>query len=416
MSEGIIKISSKDARNWLESETYSIFSPVHANAQKLLDEMRKTLEEVANVCRMMLENSRKEIEKRNMKTYGRARALNKLARLFLERIRQIKIPDEVSYDSFHEFAQEIQKAFVVTEIDVRNWFPRISPFFIMDRRKLLTVFEKAKESLKELYTFLTKEYVKTKTLEETFQRTDKLSALEEHLEDLEAQRKKAEIEKASIGKEITETQEKIAVLKNRERISQLDQTNLEIKELSSMVKHSLRHLRKPFIKLQSLATHGSGSGLTPEELEKLNRYVDKPFEAFATDEMGYPLLKHILQKLNRAMSEGKLKLKLDRKRKAERDIENIANKNSLNPLHQKCKTLVIQRKQLLASAEVAEIKDEVLRLQEKLRELERMKELIESKENAIERTRKETLENVRNHKNEIEKNVFDFTGRRIQIE
>lgn len=83
----------------------------------------------------LLEKSRKEIEKRNIKTYGRARALNKLARLFLKRTRQIEVPDRVSYDSFHGFVQETRNVFVVTEVDIRNWFPRISPFFIMDRRK-----------------------------------------------------------------------------------------------------------------------------------------------------------------------------------------------------------------------------------------------------------------------------------------
>ena len=172
MSE-ILKISSANVKSWLESETGSIFIPVHSKAQKLLDDMRKTLENLTDASKMLLENSGKEIEKRNMKTYGRARALNKLARLFLDRMRQIKVPDQVSYDSFRAFVQETQKAFLVTEVDVRNWFPRVSPFFILDRRKFLTVFEKAKELLKDLNNFLTKEYVKTKTLEETFQLIDK---------------------------------------------------------------------------------------------------------------------------------------------------------------------------------------------------------------------------------------------------
>ena len=79
-----------------------------------------------------------------MRVYNRARALNKLARLFLDRIRKVNVPDQVSYDNLSKFAQETQKAFLVTDIDIKNWFPRISPFFIMDRRKFLAVHEKAK--------------------------------------------------------------------------------------------------------------------------------------------------------------------------------------------------------------------------------------------------------------------------------
>ena len=74
-----------------------------------------------------------------MKVYNRARALNKLATIFMERIKKLKVPDQISFDSLSLFANETQKTIAVIEIDVRNWFPRISPFFIMDRRKFLTV-------------------------------------------------------------------------------------------------------------------------------------------------------------------------------------------------------------------------------------------------------------------------------------
>ena len=415
MSEAV-KISSSDVKNWLESETYPIFSPVHVKAEKLLDEMRKALEEITNVCRILLESSRKEIEKKNRKTYGRAKALNKLARLFLERIRRIDIPDEVSYNSLHEFAQETGKAFAVTEVDIRKWFPRISPFFIRDRRKFLTVFEKAKDALEGIHRFLTKEYVKTKTLEETFQLIDKLLVLEEQLADLEARKKKAEAEKASFDKGIAEARQEIASLRNREGISQLNQTTREAKELSVKVKHSLRHLRKPFIKLRSLATRGGGSGLTPEELETLNKYAETSFEALAMEEMGYPLLRRILRKLNRAMSEGKLRLKADRKRKAERDINDILNKNSMNALHQRCKNALMRKRKLSASAELRETQEALMELQEELKGLERRKELVESRENAIGRTIKEARGNIRNHRKEIEKNTLDFTGKSVKIE
>jgi len=409
-----LKISSKEAKEWLQKETGSIFIPVHEKAQKLLDEMKRVLENVTDVCKMLLENSRKEIEKRNMKTYGRARALNKLARLFVKRIGQIEVPDKVSYDSFHDFVQETRKAFVVTEVDVRNWFPRISPFFIMDRRKFLGTFEKAKESLKELQSFLTKEYVKTKTLEKTFQLIDNLLALEGQLADLEAHRKKNETEKASIERKIAETQQKITDLKSRESLNQLNQISMEIEKLRKEVKHDLRHLRKPFIKFQSRVFRKGG--LTPEELEKLNHYIEDPFNAFAAEKAGYPILKQILQKLTGSISEEKLKLKRDRKRKAEQAIDRIFNKNTLDALHQKCRKAATREKQLSTSAETAKTKEALLKLHEELKKLKRKNKRAKSEENATERKLKETLEKIHNQKNRIEKNVFDFMDKRILIE
>jgi len=408
-----LKFSSKEIKGWLERETGSIFIPVHEKAQKLIDEMKKVLDNVTDVCKVLLENSRKEIEKRSRKTYGKARALNKLARLFLKRIQQIEVPDKVSYDSFHDFIQETQKAFTVTEVDIRNWFPRISPFFIMDRRKFLGVFEKAKESLKELQSFLTKEYVKTKTLEETFQIIDNLLVLQGQLADLEVHRNKNETEKASIEKEIAETQQKIANLKNRESLTQLNQISIEIEKLRKEVKHNLRHLRKPFIKFQSQVFRKGG--LTPEQLKKLNHYIEDPFDAFAAEETGYPILTQILKKLAGSMSEEKLKLKRDRKRKAQQDINKIFNKNSLDGLHQKCRETIIRKKQISTSTETAKIKENISKLQEELKKLKKRKKRIELEENTTERKSQETLDRIQSRKNEIEENVFDFMDKRILI-
>ncbi len=203
MSEAL-KFSTTSLKVWLERETKSIFVPVHTKAQRLFDDMRKALDNLQDVSKMLLENSGKEIEKRNMKTYGRARALNKLAKLFVDRLRQLKIPNKVTYESLEGFVKDVQKAFMVTEIDVRNYFPRISPFFILDRRKFLAVFEKAKEMLRELEGFVSKEYIKTKTLEDTFQLIDKLAALEKQLGELGDQKAKAEANRKLVENQIDE--------------------------------------------------------------------------------------------------------------------------------------------------------------------------------------------------------------------
>jgi hypothetical protein len=411
-----VKLSSKDVRSWLERETGSIFIPVHTKAQKLLNEMKDVVDDLAEVCRMLFENSAKEIEKRNVKTYKRARALNRLARLFLDRTRQIKVPDEVSYDKFNDFVQETQRAFAVTDVDVRNWFPRISPFFIIDRRRFQLAFERAKAALKELGSFVTKEYVKTKTLEETFQLINKLSAFENHLTHLKEQETKVRSEKALVERQITEIQQKMADMKSKGSMSQLNQTGKEIDVLSTEVKHSLQHLQKPFVKIQSLALHGEGSGLTPDEIKKLNQYLENPFEAFSTEQEDYPLLRQILQKLNRSMSDGKLKLKPEKVRKAQQLIDNILSKNSLADLHKKCVDATMRKAQLSSSAEVTEMQQNLSKLQGQLEDLVRKKGIVETEEHSIKVAHDETLDKIRNHKSEIEKDIFSFASKKVRIE
>ncbi len=403
-----LKLSPREVKDWLEKETESIFLPVHARAQKLLEEMEKALKDVEGACKVLLEASRREIERRNMKVYKRARGLNKLARLFLERIQQINIPENVTYDSLHNFLQETQKAFTVTDIDIKNWFPRISPFFILDRRKFSTSFEKAKEKLRVLQDFLTKKYIKIKTLEETFHLIDNLLTLERKQIALEAKKRKIDAEKTSIENQIAEKQQNITSLKNKKIFTRLNQIDLEIEKLRFEVKHTLRHLQKPFIKFRSL-TFREG-GLTPKELQKLDQYIQSPFEALVTEENEYPILRQILQKLNVSMTQNKLKLKNDKKRKAERAINNIINNNSLSLLYQKSKNTLTLKQQLLKSPEIVKIQETITRLQEELKELERKRNQIKSEETTTKQILNETLKTIYNYKNKISKNVSELLG------
>ena len=182
MTETIQFSSTGEVKRWLEDKTNSILSPVHAQAKKLRDDMNKAIQNIGDVSKMLLDNSTREIEKRNMKVYNRARALNKLAHLFLDRLKKLNPPEEITYDTLSKYAQEIQKVFIVTDIDIKNWFPRISPFFIMDRRKFLTIYERAKLAYQDLNDFVTKEYVKTKTLEEAFQLLNELQNVQKQID------------------------------------------------------------------------------------------------------------------------------------------------------------------------------------------------------------------------------------------
>jgi hypothetical protein len=173
--------SSSEVKRWLETQTSSILTPVHAQAKKLRDEMNTSVQAVIEVSKMLFDTSSKEIEKRNMKVYNRARALNKLARLFIDRLKKLNPPEHVSYDSLSRYGQETQKVILVTDIDIKNWFPRISPFFIMDRRKFSAIYERAKQSYTALNDYVTKEYVKTKTLEEALQQINELQNVEKQL-------------------------------------------------------------------------------------------------------------------------------------------------------------------------------------------------------------------------------------------
>jgi hypothetical protein len=411
----VTTFSSNDIEGWLKEQTSSILTPVQAQAQKLRDEVRDSIQSFAGVGKMLVDNSSKEIEKRNMRTYNRARAMNKLARLFTERVKKVNAPEQVSYDNLNKFAQEIQKVFIVTDIDIKNWFPRISPFFIMDRRKFLAVHEKAKVSLAALNDFLTKEYVKTKTLEETFQLIDELHSLEAQLSDAEAERKSIESERVPIEEELAELEKKCAKLQDEGPVDQLFMVESEIEKLNKELKQSLRHLQKPFKKIRALSLYRGGAGLTQDERDMLELYLESPFKAFKLEAAGYPVLKQILQKLTRLMNEDKLKLKSDKARKAEQDMTAILERNSLAKIYARCAEVAARERELLNSAKMEEIKRNLSVYQEQTKRLTVRKARVESHEAVKQQAYNDIVNRINNHKKTIEKNVHGALGQKIQI-
>jgi hypothetical protein len=407
--------SSNEIKHWLEKETSSTLTPVQAQAKKLRDEMKLSLESLDDVCKSLLDNSAKEIEKRNMKVYNRARALNKLAHLFIDRLKKLSAPEQVTYDSLNKYTSETQKTLLVTEIDIKNWFPRISPFFIMDRRKFLVIYEKAKQTYTILNDFITKEYVKTKTLEETFQLVGELQGLERKLAELQNEIQGIKNERTPIEQEISGIEQKTGELKTRGPIDQLNLVNAEIEAVSNELKTTLRHLQKPFIKMQALATSGGGGGITPDELRMIGQYLDKPFEALVSEEKDYPTLKQILQKLAIMLKEDKLKLKSDKARKAEQSITEILNKNSLISLQEKSKTLASQKQQLLSSAHMEAIKRNLSVFQEQADLLKAKKTSVEAHEAVKEHEYKDLQEEISNRKRVIEKNIYATLNKKLQI-
>ena len=51
--------------------------------------------------------------------------------------------------------------------------------------------------------------------------------------------------------------------------------------------------------MQALATGGGGGGITPDELNKINQYLDAPFDALVSEKTGYPMLREILRQTHR---------------------------------------------------------------------------------------------------------------------
>jgi hypothetical protein len=116
------------------------------------------------------------------------------------------------------------------------------------------------------------------------------------------------------------------------------------------------------------------------------------------------------------MTDGRLKLKPDKMRKAEQAIDNMLNKNSLTSLQQKCAEAIARETRLSESQEVAATKGDLSKLQELVERLEIRKTSIESEHNSIKQGQNDALGKIQNSKDQIEKNVSSFLGKKVHIE
>jgi hypothetical protein len=413
MSEKV-EIPLEDLRKWLEQETLSIVEPFKAEGRTLLDDVKGKLGDVQETCDKLLENAEKEMTKGDRKTYRRARVMAKLAKNFSEMIGKVTIPDEISSESLHVVCEYLEKILATMGRERWKWFPVISPYFIIDRRRFDITLKRATDSLKELRDFSSDQYAKAETIEKAFLMIEKLRQLLMGLGEAEERMRKTEMTSRALEKKIVENQQKITSIQSKSEVVELVQINEEIEELGKKVKHNLRYLQKPFIKFQTLA-RGSGYPFPPDELEKLGEYLSNPFEAFTTEPEGYPTLKRILQKMEDAIAQGKLKLKSSRLRKAKDQIDSVLNKDSLAPLHQNCKEILSQRQQLLTSGIIAKSGSEMTQLQEGLKDLLKRKELGDSRGAVLENEIRKTLEKIDEQKKELEKAILELTGKSVQI-
>jgi len=411
---GELEIPLKNLREWLERETVPIVEPLKAEATSLLKDFRDRLNDIRENCEKLLEDSESEMLKSNPKTYRRAREAYRLARAVSETIDETTIPEEVTHKNLQTLCDNLKKTISAIGRERAMRFLRISPYFIIDRRRLDVALKKTVESFDELRSFSSDRYKKAKTVEDSFLMIDKLLQLLDELDAAEKHMKKMELNRKALEKMVAENQQKIMLIESKGEISELEQINRKIKELEERVKHDLRHLQKPFLKFQSLV-RSSGYPLPLDEAEKLGEYLRNPFIAFATENEGYPLLKGILQKMEDAMAKGKIKLKSSRLRKAEQEINEILRKDALTNLHRSCKETFSQKQQLLTSEVMVTFQDKLAQFQKDLRELEKEKELMDSRKAVLEGEHQKLMEKIENQKEKLEENVLELTDKNVRI-
>jgi len=411
---GTLEIPLNAVKEWLEKETTSLVEPLRADAKKLLEDTQDKLEDLLETCDKLLDDAEKEIAKGNRKTYRRAKFLHKLAGKFSDLIEEVTIPEEISGKSLNQTSEQIQKTLKTIGKERTKWFRAISPYFIISRRRFDVALKRADDSFRNLTEFLSEEYANAESAEGGSSRIEELRQSLTELHKSEKSKEARKQKKELLEKNIAKNQQKVQAIQSKGEVVELAQLNKRIEELTDTVKHDLRHLQKPFLKFQTLV-NSPGYSLFPEATKKLDEYLTNPFEALATEKEGFPLLRNILQKIDAALDNKKLKLKPSRIRKAKDQISSILNKTALLSLHQNCSEALSKKNELSTSEAISESRDERARLQNRLKDLQTQKRLLEARDARFEKQHKEARMRIDEQKRALEKIVSDLSDKNVQI-
>jgi hypothetical protein len=408
-----IEIQIKELMPWLKRETTNILQPLNEECKKLVGRIKERLDTARETCEKLAEEGRRGIERR--KTVRKAKVTEKLSKYFLKQIAKIVFPEEMSFNKIDTLHKDLEKMFSSITRERNAWFPRISPLFIIARKRVDFAFSRLASSISELSGFLSGNYSKAQLLEELFLETDEMLMLLNELNKYEGRKAGIQEKMQSFQKKIEKNKQTTESIKDSVELGNLAEMNRRIQQLRKQVKYDFRHFRKPFLKFANL-TRGPSYALTSEEAEKLSQYLEDPFIAFATEKHGYQTLKNILKKIKRAMDEGKLKLKSSRLRKGREEISATLNENTLDDLHQNCANALSLNRHLLSSEETQVAQSKIRQLQGRLRELRRRKKAVAVKLEALEKEHDQLLKKVEEQRGMLEKLVYKVLEQRVNLE
>jgi DNA repair exonuclease SbcCD ATPase subunit len=409
-----LEIPLNAVKEWVDKESTSLVEPLRADAKKLLDDTQGKLEDLLESCDKLLDDAEKELAKGSRKTYRRAKFLHKLAGKFADLIEEVTIPEEISGKSLNQTSEQIEKTLKSIGKERTKWFRAISPFFIMSRRRFDVALKRADDSFRNFTDFLSEEYTKAESAESVSSKIEELRESMDELKKLENAKEKRKHRKELVEKKIAQNRQKLQIIQTKDEVVELAQINEKIEELTDTAKHGLRHLQKPLLKFQTLV-NSPGYSLLPEETKKLDEYLTNSFNALATEMEGYPLLRNIIQKIDAALDNKKLKLKPSRMRKAKDQIDSILHKTALLSLQKNCNEALSKKNVLSTSGTISESRDERARLQNRLKELQTRKRLLDARDARFEKEHEEARMRVDEQKRALEKIVSDLSDKNVQI-
>jgi hypothetical protein len=392
-----------------------------ANVNKAIDKAKgdvdSQISSLKEVTVDLIAKSERDSEKRNDRAmYKAAKAVGRMCSELQDLLVVSEPANLHSYEGLKQFSDTTAKlasnAFKVRE----KWIGHVRPYYILDMMSLNASIDKLRRLGEHSWDLFSKDGGLLRRLEEIHARVEKIQELVNSVQKQVAERNRVADEASSLTPQISEAEQQMESVAGNPKIADLRKIDNRLRELRrELLVSGFSRLGRPLRKLEAMAGRGEYA-MAPEVREKLAEYLKRPFTTFIHEDNGYPHLKSVLRDMGRAVERRKLLLKQREERKVLERIDNVAEKNSLDGIHDEARMLLNERRRYLHDAECREL---VTAYKQKRMDLKRLRSQHEDLENRS-KLLSDKAETLRNSLVEFAKGTEQLTeklaGKPVRIE
>jgi len=405
-------VSLTEFQKRIEKLTDKKVKKIRKKAYHLIKIIKKILESLEEEAEDMIKKSKEEL-KEGVETLAKkkagyldaVRSLEKFGETITNIVPNIRMPTEINHKNLLEFHKNVIENFTILVKTKNKLDHKIHPYFILLRSRVKGLIKKLEEASYSLKKFIEAEYSEVELIEQLYNELDNMRKLLNQLNDLKEQitnlERKIDLEETEISK----MKQKLTEMENQEIFQSLTKIEEEIRITKTKIMNILNSFRKPFKKFLNLVTSGEAT-LKLDEKDVLVKYINNPFNMFINEDKDASKLKILLLKMDVLIREEKLGLEKRLIKRLQRASESIINQDALIKLSEKYFNMLKEREHLLQKQEIQKLINEKKLIEEKVKELTKLKDSLRRlQENVL-----EIREKIEEIKTKIEDMAQKVTG------
>jgi len=356
---------------WLKDALRAQIANVNKASDRAKSDVDSQVSSLKEVTADLIAKSEKDSEKKNDRaTLKAAKAVGRMC-LELQGLLVVNEPvDPHSYEGLKQFSDTTAKLASNTSNVREKWIGHIRPYYILDMMSLNASIDKLRRLGEHGWELFSKDGGLLRRLEEIHTRVEKTQELVKSVQKQVAEYNRVADEAGTLTPQIAEAERQMESVAGNPKIAELRKVDNRLRELRGEVLASgFSRLGRPLRKLEAMAGRGEYP-MAPEVREKLAEYLKRPFTTFIHEDDGYPYLKSVLKDMRQAVERKKLLLKQREERKVLERTDNVAEKNSLDGMHNEATMLLNERRKYLQDSECREL---VIAYKQKRLDLKRLR-------------------------------------------